>query len=352
MKHTLEIRRPDDWHVHLRDGDMLRAVLPSTSNVFGRALVMPNIDPPVVDAHSAMSYRGRIEKALDEVGTCGFQPEMAIKLTPQTTPSMIENARKAGVIAAKLYPDRWPGRTGGEVTTNAGGGIYDFDCQGPLGAIFVAMQSVGMVLCVHAETPDVFVMDRERDFVDGYISEWSACHPDLKIVIEHATTRCAIDMAKKRPNVACSITAHHLVLTLDDVIGGRISPHSFCKPVAKTPADRAALVKAATSGDPSFFFGSDSAPHLRHTKETDSGAAGCYTTPIAMPLLAEAFEDVGALDKLEAFTSENGANHYGQPLSVETITLERREWRPLGPDFSAKIRVFGIDRTFRWKVVE
>ena len=215
------------------------------------------------------------------------------------------------------------------------------------------MQSVGMILCVHAEAPDVFVMDRERDFVNGHISEWSACHPHLNIVIEHATTRCAINMAKKRPNVACSITAHHLILTLDDVVGGRINPHAFCKPIAKTPADRAALIKAAASGDPSFFFGSDSAPHLRQTKETHSGSAGCFTAPVAMPLLAEVFEDVGALDKLEAFASENGANFYGLPLSVETLTLERKEWDGVDANpTNINITAFGIDRTFRWKVVE
>lgn len=352
MKHTIEIRTPDDWHVHLRDGDMLRAVLAATSNVFARALVMPNIDPPVVDADQALAYRERIVLALDKVGDHAFQPMMTIKLTPSTTKGMIVNAVAVGVLAAKLYPDRPPGKVGAEMTTNAVGGIYDYDLDGHFGDTLRVMQTEGMVLCVHAEMPDIFVMDREAKFLGAYIGDWAEAFPRLRIVIEHATTKEALDLARKWDRVACSITAHHLVMTLDDVVGGRISPHNFCKPVAKTPEDRQALIVAATSGDPSFFFGSDSAPHLRNTKEAYSGSAGCFTAPVALPLLAGVFEDAGALGKLEAFVSENGARFYGVPLNERMLILTQEVWS--GTDANPtniNVTAFGIERTFRWKVV-
>lgn len=354
MKVTaIEIRRPDDFHVHLRTGAMLKKVLPYTADVFGRALVMPNISPPIIRASDAKAYRDQILKlGSDPRAGRPFEPLMTIKLTPGTPTGDITFAKSEGVLAAKLYPDRAPGKVGGEVTTNAGGGIYDYDLKKSFGKLLKIMSDVEMVLCVHAETPDIFVMDRESNFLITHISKWIETFPKLKIVIEHATTARALGFARTHKNVACTITAHHLVLTLDDIIGGRIDPHCFCKPVAKTEEDRKALVAAATGGESCFFFGSDSAPHKVIDKESKAGAAGCFTAPVALPLLAEVFEDQDKLENLEAFVSENGANFYGLPLNNGTVKLEQKQWKYYESRGIPSVRAFWHDHEFRWKVTQ
>lgn len=324
----IEMRRPDDFHVHLREpGGLLDEVLPATVRNFGRALIMPNLTEPIVTGEQAVAYRQRILKRACKLLSPGadFEPLMTIKLTPETTAETIHEAFDCGVVAAKLYPDNPPDSKAGEVTTGSGGGIYEFTIPGPLMPVFAAMEELGMVLPVHAETPDEFVMDRETHFVEKYVSVWAEAFPKLKIVIEHATTLKSLRVALKYENVACSITAHHLLLTLDDVIGGKLRHHNFCKPVAKTRKDREALIKAATSGDPSFFFGSDSAPHRNTAKE--SGSAGCFTSLVALPIVAQVFERVNELNRFEPFMSIIGARFYGKPLNEGYVKLVRERWQ-------------------------
>jgi dihydroorotase len=305
---TLTIRRPDDWHVHLRDGELLAAVGPDTARHFARALVMPNLTPPVVTGADASAYRERILQATAE---SGFEPLMTIKVLPQTTAEVVREAKLAGVVAGKLYPQG--------VTTNSEDGWSEIEALYPA---FEAMQEEGLVLCLHGETPGVFSLDRESHFVQETLGELSRSFPRLKIVLEHVTTRVGVEAVQRLENVAGTITVHHLLLTLDDVIGGALNPHHFCKPVAKRPEDRDALVQAALRS-PKFFLGTDSAPHLRERKECAAGCAGVYTAPVAVALSAEVFDGHGALEHLEAFTSERGAAFYGVPLNEGTLTLSR-----------------------------
>lgn len=352
---SITIRSPDDFHVHLRDGPMLKKVARETALPFARALVMPNLDPPVLTGEDARAYRSRILEAVtpgmkSEWGkkkVREFEPLMTIKLTPETTPSVLEGAQRAGVIAAKLYPDRRPDDEGGEVTTGSGGGIYTFDCYpgSHLDSVLGAMSELGLVLCVHAEDPAVETLLRERAFVERFLPKWAKRFSRLRIVIEHATTESALSAAHHLSNVACSITAHHLVITLDDVIGGRLDPHCFCKPVAKSPRKRRALVDAATAANPNCFFGSDSAPH--NVSRKWAGAAGCYTAPVALPLLAEVFEQRERLDNLAKFVSTNGAEFYGLPLNEGTVTLTKEPWR-VAP--AQNPRPFWDHREYSWKV--
>jgi dihydroorotase len=307
---TIIIRAPDDMHVHLREGDLLRCVLPHTTRHFRRALVMPNLQRPITTGHEAAAYRTQILG----LAKTPFEPLMTIKLTHDTDARTIRDAAGCGVVAVKLYPEG--------VTTNSSNGVRDLGDIHP--DVFHAMIDTGMVLCVHAEEPGVFSMDREAAYIDVWLSRLVVAHTDLKVVIEHATTARAIDFVKAAGcNVAATITAHHLLITLDDVIGDKLRPHNFCKPIAKTPRDRDALVAAATSGDPKFFLGTDSAPHTSATKQCASGCAGCFTAPIAMSLLAAVFERVRTLDRLEAFTSQYGAEFYGLRLNDAHLTLER-----------------------------
>jgi dihydroorotase len=312
---TLTIRRPDDFHVHLREGAMLEAVLSYTAADYGRALVMPNLKQPVTGAALVAGYRDEIRRLADK-GRYNFEPLMTIKLTQETSPSAIKVAKAGGVIAAKLYPEG--------VTTNSDNGVSDFRA---LESTLGAMQDAGLVLCVHPEEPGVFSLDREAAYLQHI--EWAAKRfPDLKIVVEHVTTREAVTFVRKMgSNIAATITVHHLFLTLDDVIGDKLRPHNFCKPIAKRAGDRDALVQAATEGNTKFFLGTDSAPHEKGTKECDAGCAGCFTSPIALPLLADVFEKKGVLHRLEAFTSEHGASFYGLPLNQGKLTLERGHWQ-------------------------
>ena len=317
MTTRLKIRRPDDFHVHLRQGEMLRHVVPSTAVTFGRALVMPNTTPPIRTGADAMAYKERIcAMAKEELGErmWGFRPLMSIKLLDSTTPEIVREAAKMGVVAGKLYP--------AGVTTNSDDGVH-VDAAGilELRPVFDAMEKADMVLCLHGEMPGVFCLDREKAFLDT-LRGIARAFPRLRIVLEHVTSEAAVMMVSMLPStVGATVTAHHLVLTLDDVVGDRLRPHHFCKPIAKYESDRQALVMAATSGNPKFFLGTDSAPHARETKECDGGCAGVYTAPVAMEVLAEVFERADAMNRLEGFTSEYGARFYGLPLNEGYVEL-------------------------------
>lgn len=313
MHQTLTIRRPDDWHCHLRRGDMMGTVLPFSADIFGRVVFMPNTMPAILTGTEAKRYKAEAMSLLAQSLTPldqRFEPVMTIKITPKTTPATIRAAKRAGVRHAKLYPDG--------VTTNSAGGVRNLH---DLSAVFATMEEVGMSLMLHGEQPGVFVLDREFAFL-GHVRWLYQTFPALRITLEHITTSDAVDFVVRAPDtVGASITVHHLILTLDDVIGDMLKPHHFCKPVAKTDEDRSALIEVATSGPSKFFLGTDSAPHDVSAKECGSGAAGIFTAPTAMPLLAQLFEEEDALEQLQDFTSENGANFYGYPLNDDSITL-------------------------------
>jgi dihydroorotase len=312
---SLTLRRPDDLHLHLRDGALLAQVLPHSAAAFGRGLVMPNTEPPVVTGADAERYRKEILSVRPDGSP--FEPLMTIKIVPSTTPAIVRDAAAAGVVAGKLYPEG--------VTTNSSDGVRDVLA---LGSVFAAMSDAGLVLCLHGESPDAFCLDREERFLFEVLPELARSFPDLRIVLEHVSTAAAVDWVQHQPgtNVAATITVHHLLLTLDDVVGGMLAPHHFCKPVAKRPADRAAIVAAAVSGDPRFFLGTDSAPHPRAAKESAHGCAGVFTAPVALPLLATVFEEQGALAALEGFCSVHGAAFYGLPPNPGTVRLVREPW--------------------------
>ncbi len=300
---------------------MLDMVVPITASQFGRALVMPNTVPPILTGAEAMKYSRQITEAL-KAGQ-KFTPLMTIMLTMNTTPDMIREAASLGVIAAKLYPEG--------VTTNSSNGV-NLDQLDRLAPVFDTMQQVGMVLCLHGEVPGLFVMVREAEFLKHV--QFLAFHfTKLKIVLEHITTSDAVHLVLESPdNVAATITLHHLLLTLDDVLcfrtpaGEFLAPHNYCKPVAKTPMDRQTLILAATSGKPKFFFGSDTAPHPQGKKEAGCCAAGVWSAPVALPRLAQFFDEQGELARLRPFVSEFGAKFYGLPVSADTITLRKESW--------------------------
>ena len=316
MTDRLTITRPDDWHVHLRDGAMLRDVLPDTARQMGRAIVMPNLVPPVVTTADATAYRERIVAALD--GDAAFEPLMTLYLTEGTTPDEIRRAKDSGIVnGVKLYP--------AHATTNSGHGVTDLrNCA----ATLEAMQRVGLPLLVHGEVtdPDVDVFDREAVFIDRVLAPLVRDFPQLRIVLEHITTSAAAEFVADAPaNVGATITVHHLLLNRNAIFAGGLRPHHYCLPVLKREIHRHALVRAATSGSPKFFLGTDSAPHPKHAKESGCGCAGIYTAHAAIELYAEAFDAAGALDRLEAFASHNGPDFYGLPRNAGTITLERVE---------------------------
>jgi dihydroorotase len=329
----ISIRRPDDFHVHVRRGEMLLSVLPESARHFSRALIMPNTDPPILRAHDVVRYRRDIQA----VGT-GIEPLMTIKLVPGTTAKDVIEARQVGAIAGKLYPDG--------VTTGSEGGVRDFRAMYP---VFEAMERVGMVLCLHGEHPDAFCLDREVAFL-AELDAIAGTFPRLKIVLEHVSTAAAVRAVERLPgNVAATVTVHHLYLTLDDVIGGLLRPHFFCKPVAKRPEDREALIRAATGGNPKFFLGTDSAPHSRGKKECDGGCSGVFTAPVAMSALAAKFEERDALEKLEDFTSRFGAEFYGLPLNEGKLLLEKTPWR-VPYDYRCRVVPMYSGQTLEWRV--
>ncbi len=312
MIQTLKIRRPDDWHLHLRDGAMLAAVLPETARHFGRALVMPNLVPPVATVDDARGYRDRILQALPK-GT-DFTPLMTLYLTETTDAKDVAKAHSEGLITAvKLYP--------AGATTNSASGVKDFTKIQP---VLEKMAEIGLPLCVHGEVtdPSIDIFDREAVFITRVLEPLRQRTPGLKIVMEHVTTKDGVDYVKST-NLAATITAHHLILNRNHILAGGIRPHYYCLPVAKRETHRLALVEAATSGDPRFLFGSDSAPHLDHLKEHACGCAGCFTATNAISLLAEVFDREDKLENLEKFTALNGANFYGVAPATSTITLRK-----------------------------
>ncbi len=309
---TLTIRRPDDWHVHLRDGEMLQAVAPYTARQFARAIVMPNLDPPVTSFEAAREYRERIAAAAGG----GFTPLMTCYLTDDSNPDEIARGFDERVwVACKLYP--------ANATTNSARGVTDVRNIHPA---LERMQGIGMPLLVHGEVtdPEVDVFDREAVFIDRVLEPLVRDFPALKIVFEHVTTAQAADFVQDRgPNVAATITPHHLIINRNAMFAGGLRPHAYCLPVAKRERHRLAVRRAATSGSPKFFLGTDSAPHTRGAKESACGCAGIFNAPFALESYAAVFDEDGALDRFEAFASEHGARFYGLPLNDGTITLER-----------------------------
>jgi dihydroorotase len=314
---TLIITRPDDWHLHLRDGEMLRDVLPDTARRFARAIVMPNLRPPVTTAALAAEYRARILAALP--AGMKFEPLMTLYLTDNTSPAEIAAAKSSGIVfGVKLYP--------AGATTNSDSGVTDLSkCC----ATLAAMEKHNLPLLVHAEVTDadVDVFDREKVFIDRHMVPLTRDFPGLKVVFEHITTRDAAQFVSEAShNVGATITAHHLLMNRNAMFAGGMRPHHYCLPVLKREEHRKALVAVATSGNARFFLGTDSAPHVKSAKEAACGCAGIYTAHAAIELYAEAFEQAGALDRLESFASFNGADFYGLPRNTEQIALVREEW--------------------------
>ena len=309
---TLTIRKPDDWHVHLRDGEMLQKVAPYTARQFARAIIMPNLVPPITAVEAARDYRKRIL----EVTAPGFTPLMTCYLTDQTSPDEIARGHSEGVwIAAKLYP--------AGATTNSASGVTDIRNLYP---VLARMEKIGMVLCVHGEVtdPQVDVFDREAVFIDRVLTRIVSDFPELKIVLEHITTSEAVDFIATG-RVAATITPQHLMINRNALFAGGLRPHAYCLPVAKREEHRLAVLRAATSGRPNVFLGTDSAPHARHAKESGCGCAGIFNAPFALECYATVFEEEGALDKLEAFASVNGARFYDLPVNEDLVMLERVE---------------------------
>ena len=344
MTDRLTLTRPDDWHVHLRDGDMLTAVAPETARDFGRAIIMPNLVPPVVTAAQAEAYRSRILAALPAGSK--FQPLMTLYLTEQTDPEDLAAAHGSGLVtAAKLYP--------AGATTNSASGVTNFDKVQP---VLEKMAEIGMPMCVHGEVTDadVDIFDREAVFIDRVLDPLRRRVPGLKVVMEHITTAEGAAYAKSDPGqLAATITTHHLIINRNHILAGGIRPHYYCLPVAKRETHRLALLEAATSGNPCYFLGTDSAPHPAHLKEHASGCAGCYTALHAMELYAQAFEEMGALNKLEAFASFHGPDFYGLPRNQDQITIERSPWHIPEELPMAETTVVPLDagQLLQWKFV-
>ena len=315
---ALVLIRPDDWHLHVRDGDALNTVVPHTAAQFARAVIMPNLRPPVTTAAQAVAYKRRIQ-AVVPAGV-EFEALMTLYLTDNLPPEEIRRAKDAGVVAAKLYP--------AGATTNSDAGVTDLR---KTYKTLEAMQRAGLLLLVHGEvtSPDIDLFDREAVFIDSQLIPLRRDFPELKIVFEHITTKEAAHYVHDADiYTAATITAHHLLYNRNAMFTGGMRPHYYCLPVLKRETHRLALVEAATSNSTKFFLGTDSAPHPSHLKEHASGCAGCYTAHAAMELYAEAFEAAGALNKLEAFSSFNGADFYGLPRNVDTITLRKESWTP------------------------
>ncbi|MBN8770083.1 MAG: dihydroorotase [Thiobacillus sp.] len=343
MTDTLTITRPDDWHIHFRDGAAMRSVLPDTARVFGRAIAMPNLKPPVVNVADAAAYRDRL---LAASGAAAFDPLMTLYLTDNTQPDEIRRARASGFVhAVKYYP--------AGATTNSDSGVTEL---AKAYQAIAAMEEAGMPLLLHGEVVDaeVDVFDREAVFIERHLVRLMNDFPRLKIVLEHITTRHAAEFVATAPaNVAATITVHHLLYNRNAMFRGGIRPHMYCLPVLKREQHRQALVAAAISGNPKFFLGTDSAPHAVGAKEAACGCAGIYSAHAAIELYAEAFEDAGALDRLEAFASFHGADFYGLPRHADTITLRRENWTApdrleLGDEALIPLRA---GETIRWRVV-
>ncbi|SFH14741.1 dihydroorotase [Nitrosospira sp. Nsp14] len=342
---TLTITRPDDFHLHLRDGPQLRAVLPDSARRFARAIVMPNLQPPVVTTDMALAYQSRILAALPQ--GLHFTPLMTLYLTDNTPPAEILHGSKSCAIhAVKYYP--------AGATTNSDAGVTNIsNCYRTLST----MEEIGLPLLVHGEVTDsdVDVFDKEKFFLDRVLIPITQRFPKLRVVFEHITTREAVEFVRDASdNVAATITAHHLLLNRNALFGGGINPHHYCLPILKRESHREKLVEAATSGNPKFFLGTDSAPHSRSVKETACGCAGIYTAHAAIELYAEVFEQAGALDMLEGFASFNGAAFYGLPRNEDSITLMKEKWDvPAQLEFAGDVLIpLKAGKSVTWKLLD
>jgi len=344
MSATLTLTRPDDWHLHVRDGAAMAAVVPHTARQFARAIIMPNLRPPVTTAAAALAYRERIAAAVP--AGVDFTPLMTLYLTDNLPADEIRRAKAAGVVAVKLYP--------AGATTNSDAGVTDIR---KTYETLEAMQREGLLLLVHGEVTDgeIDVFDREAVFIERVLQPLRRDFPGLRIVFEHITTKEAAQYVRDAgANTAATITAHHLLYNRNAIFAGGLRPHYYCLPVLKREEHRRALVAAATSGSPKFFLGTDSAPHPAHLKEHASACAGCYTALAALELYAEAFDAAGALDKLEGFASFHGADFYGLPRNTGTVTLRREPWTlpealPFG---DATLKPLRSGETLAWRFVD
>ena len=344
MTQQLTITRPDDWHLHLRDGAMLRAVLPETTRHFARAIIMPNLVPPVVTAQNAAAYRDRILAALPE--GAAFEPLMTLYLTEDTDPADVAAAHDAGLIkAVKLYP--------AGATTNSASGVQDFD---KVRGVLDKMAEIGLPLCVHGEVTDreIDIFDREAVFIDRVLDPIRRSTPGLRVVMEHITTSDAqAYVADGGDDIAATITVQHLMLDRNDMLVGGMRPHYYCLPILKRNSHREALLRAATSGNAQFFLGTDSAPHPTHAKESECCSAGCFTAPVALSCLAETFEQAGALDRLEGFTSLHGPAFYKLPVNRDKITLIKGDPLQIPAPIAAgdhSVTVFDPGIALHWRV--
>lgn len=340
---SLVLDRPDDWHLHLRDGAMLARVLPHTARVFGRAIVMPNLDPPVATTLQAERYANRIRSLLPTDST--FEPLMTLYLTDAMSAEEVERASSSGQVAAvKFYPKG--------ATTHSAHGVTGLDALAP---VLDALERFDLPLLVHGEStdPDTDVFDRERQFLENTLAPLVARYEGLRIVFEHITTAEAAAFVEQAPaRVAATITPQHLLMNRNAIFAGGLHPHHYCLPVLKREKDRVALVRAATSGNPSFFLGTDSAPHARSAKEAACGCAGIFSAPVAIESYAEAFARAGALDRLEGFASHHGADFYRMPRNQDRIRLEREDW--IGPESvgtgEQSVAVFWAGETLRYRM--
>ena len=343
MTSQITITRPDDWHLHVRDGEPLATVVPHTAAQFGRAIIMPNLKPPVTTAQQALDYKRRIQAAVPT--GLAFEPLMTLYLTDNLPPDEILRAKDAGVVAAKLYP--------AGATTNSDAGVTDLR---KTYKTLEAMQREGLLLLVHGEvtSPEIDLFDREAVFIEQQLMPLRRDFPELKIVFEHITTKEAAQYVQASDRyTGATITAHHLLYNRNAIFTGGIRPHYYCLPVLKREVHRQALVAAATSGNPKFFLGTDSAPHPVHLKEHATGCAGCYTAHAAIEMYAEAFDLAGALDKLEGFASLHGADFYGLPRNTGTITLRRESWTPPEsfPFGQAELKPLRSGESLPWRMV-
>jgi len=340
---TLTIRTPDDWHLHFRDGEMLAETVPATARCFARAIVMPNLVPPVTNAEMAMAYKQRIEAA--RPAGSQFEPLMTLYLTNQTTPQDIADAKAAGVVACKLYP--------AGATTNSDAAVKGIEALYP---VFEAMQEHGVLLLIHGEVTEnhIDIFDREKVFIDTHLRPIVDAFPNLKVVFEHITTADAAEFVMASgDNVAATITPQHLLLNRNDLLVGGVRPHNYCLPVLKRNTHQKALQEAVATGSPKFFLGTDSAPHAKHRKENACGCAGCYSAWSAIELYAEIFDELGILDKFEGFASLHGAAFYGLPINEGTITLVNSSWQV--PEVvtladGSEMVPFYAGKTLKWKL--
>ena len=342
---TLTITRPDDWHLHVRDGEAMRSVVPHTAAQFARAIIMPTLKPPVTTAVQALEYKQRILSAVPE--GMAFEPLMTLYLTDNLPPEEIVRAKAAGVVACKLYP--------AGATTNSDHGVTDLRKIYPT---LAAMQREGLLLLVHGEvtSSDIDLFDREAAFIDQHLIPLRRDFPELKIVFEHITTREAAQYVTEADRlVGATITPQHLLFNRNAIFLGGVRPHFYCLPVLKRETHRLALVQAATSGSSKFFLGTDSAPHAAHLKEAATGCAGCYSAHAAIEMYAEVFDGVGALDKLEAFAAFNGADFYGLPRNTDTITLVKESWTPpvsFAYGEGAQLKPLRFGEALPWKMLD